>query len=206
MMSPKTSHLIYQFKITLREIEPPIWRRIQVPASYSFWDLHVAVADSMGWLDYHLHMFSFHKRNRKKTLDIGIPDGEYDIEILPGWEIGIVEHFTEPGVAAVYVYDFGDYWVHDVLLEGIFLKEQGVKYPQCIAGEGACPPEDCGGTSGHYRILEILGAPDHEEHQETVDWLKGHVKNYYPYPGDFDPKKVHFSNPKKRWKTAFAGR
>ena len=171
------THLIYQFKITLQDIEPTIWRRIQVPATYSFWDLHVAVADSMGWLDYHLHVFRFRKPHKRTTLDIGIPDDEMDeTGTLPGWEIGIAEHFFEPGIIAVYEYDFGDGWVHEVLLEGILLKEQGVKYPRCIAGKRACPPEDCGGVPGYYRVLEILGNPDHEEYQETVNWAKGQTR------------------------------
>ncbi len=46
---------IFQFKIVLHEVEPPVWRSVQVPETYSFWDLHVAIQDAMGWLDYHLH-------------------------------------------------------------------------------------------------------------------------------------------------------
>jgi len=48
---------VYQFKITLEDAKPPIWRRIQVPETYTFWDLHVAIQDAMGWSDYHLHEF-----------------------------------------------------------------------------------------------------------------------------------------------------
>ena len=201
----KKGNLIYQFKITLSEINPQIWRRIQVPATYSFWDLHVAIMDSMGWLDYHLHMFRVKKSRGKTTLNIGIPDDEYsDIVILPGWEIGIADHFPEPGITAVYEYDFGDEWIHDVLLEGILLKEQGLKYPRCIAGERACPPEDCGGTNGYYNILEILKDPDHEEYREIVDWVEGQVGGHPYRPEEFDPAGVHFGNPKRRWKNAFS--
>ncbi|MGO9019670.1 MAG: plasmid pRiA4b ORF-3 family protein [Syntrophobacteraceae bacterium] len=122
---------------------------------------------------------------------------------MSGWEIAIAEHFTEPGVAAVYEYDFGDGWEHEVLLEGILLKEQGVKYPRCIAGKRTCPPEDCGGVLGYYRILEILGNPKHEEYQETVVWAKGQTRGGHTYrPDKFDPEEVHFDNPKKRWKIA----
>ena len=203
-----TSNLIFQFKITLGGIQPPIWRRIQVPRHYSFWDLHVAVQDSMGWLDYHLHIFRFRKPHKRVTVEIGITGDEMDDNItLPGWEISMADYFTEPGSLALYEYDFGDSWEHDLLLEGILLKEKGVKYPRCIAGERACPPEDCGGVPGYYRLLEILNNPKHDEYQETIDWLKGHAKSYYPYrPDEFESKKVHFDNPKKRWKTAFSKR
>lgn len=207
-MSMKSGNrLIYQFKITLQEIEPMIWRRIQVPATYSFWGLHVAVADSMGWLDYHLHVFRFRKPHKKTLLAIGIPDDEMETNILPGWEIAIAEHFTEPGVIAFYEYDFGDGWEHEVLLEGILLKDQGVKYPRCIAGKRPCPPEDCGGVLGYYRVLEILGNPDHEEYEETVEWAKGQTRGGRTYqPDKFDPEDVNFDNPKQRWKKAFSKR
>lgn len=205
-MKTSKSNIIYQFHIELNEIVPMIWRRIQVPAKYSFWDLHVAIQDSMGWLDYHLHAFRVRMPHKRKITEIGIPDDEaYDQVVLPGWEIFIAEYFTEPGKLALYEYDFGDGWDHNVLLEGILLKEEGGKYPKCIAGERACPPEDCGGVPGYYQLLEIIGNPNHLEYQEYIAWLKGHAKNYYPYdPGGFDPDQIEFWNPKKRWQMAFS--
>ena len=84
-MSKTKNHLIYQFKITLYEIEPRIWRRIQVPVKYSFWDFHVAIQDSMGWLDYHLHAFRFRPKHKRKFIEVGIPGDDYDdIEVIPG--------------------------------------------------------------------------------------------------------------------------
>ena len=74
-----TNNLVYQFKITLGDILPAIWRRIQVPMNYSFWDLHVALQDSMGWLDYHLHMFRFRKPHKRAAVEIGIPGDEMDV-------------------------------------------------------------------------------------------------------------------------------
>jgi len=200
-------HLVYEFKVTLNGIQPPIWRRIQVPASYSFWALHVALQDAMGWLDYHLHVFEIRRPCKRKAVEIGIPDEDFDDHvILPGWEVPIAKHFTAPGSAAVYRYDFGDGWEHEVLLEGILLKEKGAKYPKCIAGERACPPEDCGGVPGYFNLLDILADPQHEEHEEMLAWLKGHAKNYYPYcPDEFDPGQVRFDDPEERWRLAFCG-
>lgn len=177
-----------------------------MPANYTFWDLHVAIQDSMGWLDYHLHIFRIKMPNKKTLTEIGIPDEEYDDQIiLPGWQIPIAEYFTMPGKQAMYDYDLGDNWLHYILLEGILLKEKDIKYPICIRGERACPPEDCGGVSGYYNMVEILSNLEHPEHLEYVEWLKGHAKNYYPYdPSNFDPSKVHFRNPKKRFKMAFS--
>jgi hypothetical protein len=208
MIMPRTDkhRLIYQFKITLKEIYPPIWRRIQVPANYSFWDLHVAIQDAMGWLDYHLHAFRIRQKYKSRMIEIGIPDDEFDeVVFLPGWEIPVREYFTEPGDTAEYEYDFGDGWEHEVLLEGILLKEKGTKYPRCIAGERACPPEDCGSVPGYYHLLGIIRDPTHEEYKETIAWLKGHAKSYYPYePEEFHPDNVHFDNPKRRWQRAFS--
>ncbi len=195
-------NLIYQIRIELAEIEPTIWRVVQVPSKYSFWDLHVAIQDSMGWLDYHLHSFRIKKPHKRKQTEIGIPDEEFGFkEILPGWETPLSGYFTEPGQIAIYDYDFGDNWSHYILLEGILIKEKGVKYPICTQGERACPPEDCGGVPGYERLIKILENPDHPEYVENNEWLKGHAKNYYPYdPSNFDPDKVNFWNPKKRLK------
>jgi Plasmid pRiA4b ORF-3-like protein len=77
-------NLIYQFKITLEDISPAIWRRILVPARYTFWDFHVAIQDSMGWLDYHLHAFELKAPGSGKRVEVGIPDEEFDRPVIPG--------------------------------------------------------------------------------------------------------------------------
>ncbi len=108
---PKNS--VYQFRIELPEILPLIWRRIQVPAPYNFWDLHVAIQDAMGWLDTHLHYFEFTTKSKIKPVHIGIPDLDdrdenAEVEIFPGWEIPMTTYFKELGVEARYRYDYGD--------------------------------------------------------------------------------------------------
>ena len=198
--------IAYRFKIELLEIEPLIWRLIEVPSTYNFWDLHVAIQDSMGWLDYHLHSFTLCQPRKRKPVLIGIPDDEFEDNTLPGWKVSLNQFFKEPGDEATYDYDFGDGWHHRIVLEGIYLQEKEKKYPSCLDGKRACPPEDCGGIPGYYNLLEILGNKRHEEHGDMIHWLKGHAKNYYPYDTeDFDPNRVKFWNPKKRWKMAFQG-
>ena len=191
---------IYQFKISLREITPVVWRRIQVPSNYNFWDLHVAIQDSMGWLDYHLHQFSIKRPHAHKITEIGFPDDEGydDIEILPGWEIDISNYFSDLGVSALYKYDFGDGWEHDILLEGLMIKEKGIKYPRCVGGEYKCPPEDCGGVPGYFNFLEAVLNPTHEDHERMIEW---YGKKYSP--NDFTPKKVRFDNPKNNFPVWF---
>ena len=193
---------IYQFKIALQGITPTVWRRIQVPEGYSFWDFHVAIQDSMGWLDYHLHAFRVRRKHSRAAIEIGIPDDygfEGDAEIHAGWEIPISDYFHDIGATADYEYDFGDGWQHDILFEGILLREKGQKYPRCIDGAQACPPEDCGGVHGYNRVLEVLSDPGDNEHEEMLVWLGGKYD-----PQEFAPEKAKFDNPTKRWKLAFS--
>jgi len=191
---------VYQFKITLRGIRPPIWRRIQVPEIYTFWDLHVAIQDAMGWTDTHLHMFRMADPQTGLETTIEIPDEDFDsiTEPLFGREERIADWFSLENRSADYVYDFGDNWVHKVELEKILPKEEGVNYPRCIAGRRACPPEDCGGDYGYERLLEIISDPDNDEYDEMMEWLGGEFD-----PEHFDPEEIFFDDPEERWKFAY---
>src|SRR5881296_2865857 len=96
---------VCQFLIVLAKTDPLVWRRIQVPETYSFWDLHVALQDAMGWLDYHLHVFRLAEPGAGEVEQIGIPDDdrfEGDKPTLPGWEIPITRHFSRPGTDVQY--------------------------------------------------------------------------------------------------------
>jgi Plasmid pRiA4b ORF-3-like protein len=191
---------VYQFKLVLVGVEPPIWRRIQVPETYSFWDLHVALQDSMGWLDYHLHVFRVAKPGTGEVEQIGIPDDdpfEGDKPTLPGWEIPITRHFPRTGTVAQYEYDFGDGWEHELTLEAILPRQAGQKYPLCVDGARACPPEDCGGVHGYEDLLTTIQDPTHEEYERILEWLGGRFD-----PDKFDPKRVKFDNPARRYKLA----
>lgn len=192
-----------QFKISLAEVEPLVWRRIEVPANYSFWDLHVAVQDAMGWLDYHLHMFRIRNPESAEIDEIGIPDEEAfenDPVCLPGWEVPVARYFDTVGASAIYEYDFGDGWVHEIVLEAVGRRQPGTKYPRCVDGERACPPEDCGGPPGYARLLEIIADPTDEEYESMMEWLGGACD-----PDSFSPRIVRFENPGKRWRIAFGG-
>lgn len=188
---------VYQFKITLKDINPPVWRRIQVPENYSFWDLHVAIQDSMGWFDCHLHRFEIKHSDTEKEEEMGIPDDEmdFDIETLPGWEKKIFKYFTLKNNSAFYIYDFGDDWEHSLGLEKIVPRDKDITYPICIDGKRACPPEDCGGTGGYENFLRIISDPNCEEYEEMMEWIGGKFD-----PEDFDVKEISFDAPKERLK------
>jgi len=198
----KWKNLIFQFKISLQDISPTIWRRIQAPAKYSFWDMHVAIQDSMGWFDCHLHAFRLKKRHGRKMIEIGIPMEDFDEgTVLEGWDENISDYFLEPGMTASYDYDFGDSWRHDIVFEGILLKEKDIKYPCCTDGQRACPSEDCGGPPGYDRLLKIIADPHNDEYESTTEWLSEWYGKYDPEV--FDGKNIKFDDPKKRWRQAF---
>ncbi|MDD3519549.1 MAG: plasmid pRiA4b ORF-3 family protein [Chromatiales bacterium] len=157
---------IYQLKVTLKGSKPPIWRRIQVRSDIRLDKLHYILQITMGWLGGHLHMFEVN----------GIPYSEPDPEFPGDTENERkvrLDRIAGKGSVIRYEYDFGDSWVHDIKIEKVIDPEPGVHYPRCIAGERACPPEDCGGIWGYEHFLEAIGNPEHEEHATMLDWIGG---------------------------------
>ena len=195
-----TTKDVLQLRISLVGIVPPIWRRIQIPSTYSFWDLHVAIQDAMGWLDSHLHAFRFPDLREGTLVQIGIPDDEYGSGqgTLPGWEIHVEDYLHEVSPVAVYEYDFGDGWIHVVQLEARLAARREQSYPVCLAGERKCPPEDCGGIPGYELLLEAIADPDHPEHDSLLHWVGG---NYDVE--EFQASDVAFDDPQARRNDAF---
>lgn len=192
---------VYQFKITLKGSKLSIWRRIQVPETYTFWDLHVAIQDAMGWADYHLHCFKMIRPSTGMEVEIGIPDEDFDwdIKILAGWRQKIADYFSLANPMANYRYDFGDDWCHRIELEKILPREKEIDYPICIKGKRACPPEDCGGVWGYENFLAAINDPNHEEHEEMLGWIGGEFD-----PEEFSIRQVHFDDPDERRRLAFS--
>ncbi len=198
-----TAKLVYQFLIVLSRTNPLIWRRIQVPQSYSFWDLHVAIQNAMGWEDRHLHEFRLLDEQTERPISIGIPTDmtSGDRPVTPGWTVAVSSHVEARrwhGLPMLYAYDFGDDWEHMLLYEGIEPVRRTGKYPRCLAGARRCPPEDCGGAHGYAELIEALKNAEHPRHAELSQWIG---KSFDP--DAFDPKRVAFDDPKKRWATAF---
>jgi len=164
---------LYQFKITLLESKPPIWRRIQVKNS-TLDKLHERIQTAMGWTNSHLHQFEIdgERYGDPELLECGEPDFDY----IDSTVTKISEIVPKDGkrFQFAYEYDFGDSWHHEVLFEGCLRAEQGCRYPVCIEGERACPPEDVGGIGGYYEFLEAIADPKHEQHDDLVKWGGGH--------------------------------
>ena len=193
---------VCQFLIVLPRTEPLVWRRIQVPETYSFWDLHVAIQDVMGWKDYHLHEFIAIEGKTRLAIRIGIPDDDMPDELccLAGWKVPLARYLTYGTEPVRYRYDFGDDWEHTVEFEESIAADGGT-YPRCVGGAGACPPEDVGGTHGYVEFLRAIRNERHPEHHAMLEWAGGAFD-----PLAFDPKSVKFDNPQRRWKLAFRER
>jgi hypothetical protein len=166
----EAARLIYQLKVTLKDSKPPIWRRIQVPGSITLVKLHRVLQVVMGWADYHLHQYIV------DGVFYGTRDPEFEAigtETLN--ERGVKLYQIAPGVGSrfVYEYDFGDGWQHQVVVEKLLPPGAGVRYPICITGKRACPPEDVGGIWSYSDLLEAIRDPAHPEHREMLQWAGG---------------------------------
>ncbi len=189
---------VCQFKISLKGIRPSIWREIQIPENYTFWDFHVAIQDAMGWEDYHLHEFELLKPSTVSKVNIGIPDDDFGRRVLAGWTQKIADYFSLKKRTANYLYDFGDCWKHQIEFQKTIPKKRGIVYPVCTNGKRACPPEDSGGIGRYEELLGIIKNPAHEEYEEMVEWLGGEFDPEY-----FEAKKVRFDDPDSRRQIAF---
>ena len=172
------STVAYQLLIALQGIEPRIWRRVLVPHSITFSKLHRVMQIAMGWKDSHLHQFVSKASGPMKTAH------EKSLRLCD------VAKAKGPGACFDYVYDTGDNWIHVVVLEKVIELAPLPAFFDCIEGDRACPPEDCGGASGYEEMLGILADPSHPEHEERLEWVGG----------KFDPEKFDHAAVSKKLK------
>ena len=165
-MTPKSKQ-IYQFKVTLKNSKPPIWRRILVQPEVRLDQMHWIFQAVMDWESAHLHQFiideSYYGEPHDDYLDF--------MEMRDHRKYKLSDFRIEPGSKFIYEYDFGDSWEHILLLEKILPRDEGVHYPACIKGKRACPPEDVGGIWGYGYFLEVISDPEHEEYITYVEWI-----------------------------------
>lgn len=167
---------VYQFKITLVETQPPVWRRIQVP-DCTLGDLHEVIQTVMGWQHSHMHQFiingEYYGEAALEEMDLGMEMKDEDGILL--------SQIVKGGKNArfVYEYDFGDGWQHSIQFERVVEREPKAIYPRCVEGARACPPEDVGGVWGYADFLQAMADPKHENHLEMKEWIGG----------KFDPEK-----------------
>lgn len=191
--------IAFQFKITLCGSSPKVWRRIVVPKTYSFFDLYTAIQDAMGWADSHLHGFYIAQKGTARPIVIQMPDPEGD-NAYGGHETRdernekIADYFGVLVKQCQYTYDFGDGWDHTVLFEREIPAASHEEYPQCVAGENACPPEDSGGVGGYRELQAIMKNKKHPEHAHMLEWLGLDDASEFD-PTRFERDEVHFRDP-----------
>jgi len=170
MPNKKTLQRGYQLKITLIDIGPPIWRRLQVAASIKLCCLHSAIQVAMGWTDSHLHQWERGSENW------GVPQWDEfgDLNLIDERRTRVADVLQSQGDSMLYIYDFGDDWQHQVVLETIGALGDDSKKPACLGGERRCPPEDVGGVLGYEEFLEAIFDPQHENYKQYVRWAGGH--------------------------------
>ncbi len=161
---------VFTLKITLERVKPAIWRRVQTK-DCTLAKLHDIIQNSMGWYDMHLHVF------RIGDEEYGLPDqwtdpgGWDEVEVGDSRKVKLSQLATRGIKKFRYEYDMGDGWQHTIQFEKPVSEEPDVKYPRCVAGARACPPEDCGGPWGYGDIVEAMQNPKHERHGELLEWL-----------------------------------
>ena len=165
-----------RLQITMRDVEPPVTRVIDVPTASTLPELHDLLQAAIGWTDSHLHQFV-------------AADATYGID-LPGEDVWPEDQRDEAdakladlGSRFTYLYDFGDGWEHDVEILG-----SGGATPGCVDGAGSCPPEDCGGTGGYAELLAALDDPNHTEHEHLRGWVGDRLR---PFDRDATDRWIH---------------
>lgn len=149
---------VIRLKVELDDTDPPIWRRIEVPAATTLKDLHRIIQAAMGWDDDHLFAFQIGRQSAPSRVQLA------ELAAQRIKRIG-------------YLYDMGDSWQHTLRIEKKLAADPAASYPRLVDGAGCCPPEDCGGISGFYAFLEAIADPQHPDHDDCLDW----------YGGPFDP-------------------
>ncbi|SDI76113.1 pRiA4b ORF-3-like protein [Arthrobacter subterraneus] len=168
---PADANSTYQLKITLRESEPPIWRRVLVPASAALGELHNVVQAAFGWEDSHMHLFSAGNRSRGGTFQPVGWDGRQPENSIDEASVQVGQLLSKKKEKLTYVYDFGDDWIHDITLEEILDKEEAGALPRCTDGSGLGPEEDSGGVWGWTNMVRTANDPRAEDHADIREWL-----------------------------------
>ncbi len=170
-----------QVKISLDKSDPLIWRRVLLHRDTSFFELHHIIQIAMGWQNYHMFEFGLEGYRIGMIYEDEKFEGYGTDSLLDCRITKLSDVISETNEVVKYVYDFGDYWEHSLVMEGTQDADKSLLYPLCIAGEMACPPEDCGGLYGFYQNLNILKDKKHPEYKDTKTWM----------PRGYDPQKFN---------------
>jgi hypothetical protein len=174
-MATQQLTFIYQIKISLIGVKPPVWRTVLVSSELGLSAFHEVIQFAMGWTNSHLHQFIANKKF------YSIPDDDFELQTEDETQYKLSQLLTKEKDSLIYEYDFGDSWEHKILLEKILPYDTNITLPVCIKGKRACPPEDCGGIWGYEELLQTISDPHHTEYESMMEWLGG----------EFDPEEIN---------------
>jgi hypothetical protein len=143
-----------------------------VPSQFTLYKLHLIIQEAFGWSNYHLHLFEVNGVNYTQAA----PDEdweEFESDDLDDKKFRLGDLGLSEKSRFLYTYDFGDGWDHEILVEKIVPPQEGTRYPMCLAGSRACPPEDCGGPYGYQDFVKAILNPRHKRHKELLEWIGG---------------------------------
>ena len=180
---------LLHLKIALRYIKPPIWRRVEVPDTLTFWEFHFVLQILFDWQNSHLFEFRQGRGTPDEFLAGSPPVMPGDEDNMPEWQLDprqvtLDEILRRPKDKLTYVYDFGDYWEHDIVVEKVQPLPDGAPLPavRCLTGKRAAPPEDIGGFPGYEQLLDVLA--------EKAAGKRKRMPAEYAGFGKFDPEEL----------------
>ncbi len=185
---PRSGSLVLRVELVFRAY--PVWRQLRISDRSTFWDLHAAIQDAMGWRHRHRHLFTVDDPHSGGRLHLGIPEADtfYGRQgVVPSWQHRVLDFARREHPPFLYTYHLGEEWQHEVLLESVEPDPAGVRLPVCLAGEGRCPPEDLGGATV---FASLLADP------------AGRLPAGFD-PRDFTPATVVFCDPELLWRDVF---
>jgi len=167
---------IARLYISLTGAAPQIWRRVEVSLGVSLSDLHDVIQAVMPWEDCHLFQFEIAGQR------YGVPDPESgtDPNILNAEDARLGSFAAEGVTEFAYIYDFGDNWRHQIVIEALATAASNAKYPRFLDGQGRAPPEDVGGVDGFNEFVKTITKGNKAAKQQAIEW----------YGGGFDPTEI----------------
>lgn len=191
----------FQLHIQLLDTKPAIWRRVLVPVDYTFGQLHQVIQQLFAWHNTHLHTFQLavlvDNGMDILTFEPILQDFGPIVDDALDENLCLLKDYLKIGHHMQYHYDFGDDWIHEILVEGQIIQLKKQKYPACIDGGNHHAFEDIGGVYGYQNTVDILMNPNHDQHKDLKAWLKdvyGAAKINKFDPTFFDAKKIKFSS------------